>query len=152
MDTKKLQIEQLERRIKFFAEAKKLPNPPTGWIKAVRLALGMTLQQLASKLTITNQSARELEIREKEGTITLKTLRVAAQALDMELVYGLVPKDGSLDNYIDKKAREMTQKIVNRTSTTMKLEDQENTQERIQKAIETRTENIKQSLPKALWD
>lgn len=46
----------------------------------------------------------------------------------------------------------MAQKIVNRTSTTMKLEDQENTQERIQKAIETRTENIKQSLPKALWD
>ncbi|HAC14686.1 MAG TPA: mobile mystery protein A [Bacteroidetes bacterium] len=152
MDTRKLQIEQLERRIKFFAEAQKLPNPPTGWIKAVRLALGMTLQQLASKLTITNQSARELEIREKEGTITLKTLREAAQALDMDLVYGLVPKDGSLDNYIDKKAREMAKKIVNRTSTTMKLEDQENTQERIQKAIETRTEDIKQSLPKALWD
>lgn len=152
MDTKKLQIEQLDRRIKLFVEAQKLPNPPIGWIKAVRLALGMTLQQLATKLTIANQSARELEIREKEGTITLKTLREAAQALDMDLVYGLVPKDGSLDNYIDKKAREMAQKIVYRTSTTMKLEDQENTEERIKKAIETRTENIKQNLPKALWD
>lgn len=152
MDNKKLQIEQLEARIKLFSSARKLPNPPTGWIRAIRLALGMTLQQLANKLSITKQSVQEIEMREKEGVITLKTLRDTARVLDMELVYGFVPKDGSLDKYIEKKARELAQKIVYRTSNNMKLEDQENTNERIKKAIEERTAIIKQELPKSLWN
>ncbi len=152
MNTKKLQLEQLESRIKLYSIAQKLPNPPIGWVKAVRTALGMSLQQLANKLSITKQSVREIEIREKEGAITLKSLRETARALDMELVYGFVPKDGSLENYIEKKARLLAERIVYQTSNTMKLEDQENSKERIKKAIEERTYLIKQELPKSLWD
>jgi predicted DNA-binding mobile mystery protein A len=152
MDNKKLQIEQLESRIKLFTAAQQLPNPPTGWIKAIRLALGMSLQQLANKLSITKQSAKEIETREKEGAITLRSLRETAKALDMELVYGFVPKNGTLEQYIDRKARLLAEKIVSRTSHTMKLENQENTKERIQKAIEERTAVIKQQNLKSLWD
>jgi predicted DNA-binding mobile mystery protein A len=152
MDKKKLQIEQLESRIKLFSPTRQLPNPPTGWVKAIRLALGMSLQQLAIKLGMTKQSVQEIETREKEGGITLKSLREAARALDMELVYGFVPKDGTLEGYIDGKARVLAEKIVTRTSNTMKLEDQENSNERIKKAIEERTRIIKQELPKTLWD
>ena len=39
-----------------------------------------------------------------------------------------------------------------RTSHTMKLEDQENSEERIKKAIKDRAEKIKNELPKYLWD
>lgn len=101
---------------------------------------------------MTKQSVREMELREKEGTITLKRLREAADALDMQLVYGLVPKDGSIEKLIDRKARELAMQIVARTSTTMKLENQENTKKRLKKAIEERTETIKNELPKMLWD
>ncbi|MFU8859197.1 MAG: mobile mystery protein A [Cyclonatronaceae bacterium] len=152
MDNKQLQIQQLERRIRLFSQAQQLPNPATGWIRAIRLALGMSMQQLANKLLITKQSVHEIELREKEGAITLKSLREAARALDMELVYGFVPMEGSLENHIEKKARELAQKIVYRTSNTMKLEDQENSKERIKKAIDERTASIKQELPKSLWD
>ncbi|MBL1280907.1 MAG: mobile mystery protein A [Fluviicola sp.] len=152
MESQKLQIEQLESRIALFHHAQKIPNPPTGWVKATRLALGMSLQQLAKKLSITKQSVRKIEIREKEGTTTLKTLKEAARALDMELVYGFVPKDGTLENYIEKKARAMAEKIVLRASNTMKLENQENSTMRIEKAIEERTILIQQEMPKALWD
>ena len=152
MNTRKLQIEQLESRIKLFSSTLQLPNPPTGWVKAIRLALGMSMQQLANKLSITKQSVQEIETREREGSITLKSLRETARALDMELVYGFVPKDGSLKKYIESKARAMAEKVVSRTSNTMKLEGQENTRQRIKKAIEERTERIKQELPKALWD
>ncbi|MFK8056025.1 MAG: mobile mystery protein A [Saprospiraceae bacterium] len=152
MKKNKLQIEQLESRIALFSTTRQLPNPPTGWVKAVRLALGMSLKQLATKLSITKQSVQEIETREKEGAITLKSLREAARALDMELVYGFVPKDGSLDQYIENKARSLAETIVFRASNTMKLEDQENTTQRIKKAIEDRTIIIKQDLPKALWD
>jgi predicted DNA-binding mobile mystery protein A len=152
MDKKKLQIEQLESRIKLFAPTCQLPNPPTGWVKAIRLALGMSLQQLANKLKMTKQSVQEIETREQEGAITLKSLRETARALDMELVYGFVPKEETLEKYIESKARSLAEKIVSRTSNTMKLEDQQNTNERIKKAIEERTLIIKQDLPKILWD
>ncbi|WP_250161322.1 helix-turn-helix domain-containing protein [Algoriphagus algorifonticola] len=79
MNKKKLQIDQLESRIKLFSPTRQLPNPPTGWVKAIRLALGMSLQQLATKLGMTKQSVQELEIREKEGAITLKSLREALE-------------------------------------------------------------------------
>ena len=152
MDNKKLQIDQLEKRIKLFSAAKQLPSPPTGWIRAVRLALGMSMQQLANKLSITKQSVQEIEIREKEESITLRSLRDTANALDMDLVYGFVPKDGSLENLIHRKARSMAEVIVKRTSTTMKLEDQENSGERIKKAVKERTETIMKELPKSIWD
>lgn len=152
MDSKKLQIDQLEKRIKLFSEAQKYSKPPTGWIRATRLALGMTLQQLGTKLSMTKQSVQDLENREKLGSITLKSLSEAAKALDLELVYGLVPKDGTLEKYIEKRAHKMAEEIVNRTSATMKLEDQGVSYDRIQKAIEDRTKIIKHELPKSLWD
>ena len=152
MNKKRLQIDQLENKLSGFNTAQKVAPPPTGWLRAVRVSLGMSLQQLAHKLSITRQSAQEIELREKEGTITLKSLRETANALDMQLVYGMVPKDGSIEKLIDRKARELATRIVSRASNTMKLEDQENTQQRINKAIEERTAVIKNELPKMLWD
>lgn len=152
MNKKKLQIEQLESKMKHFASLSTIVPPPTGWVRATRLALGMSLKQLAKQLTITKQSVQELEQREKEGSISIRSLREAAGALDMQLVYGFVPMDGSLDNLIERKARELATQIVLRTSNTMKLENQENSESRIKKAIKERTSDLKQELPKALWD
>jgi hypothetical protein len=72
--------------------------------------------------------------------------------MDMHLVYGFVPVDGNLDALIDRKAKELATQIVMRTSNTMKLEDQENTKKRIEKAIQERTDSIKNEMPKILWD
>jgi hypothetical protein len=53
---------------------------------------------------------------------------------------------------IDRKAKELATEIVKRTSNTMKLEDQENSMNRINTAIQERTESIKMEMPKILWD
>ena len=152
MNKRNLLIDQLEARIQLFEPTRKLPNPPTGWIRAVRTSLGMSLQQLAKKLDITKQSVQEIEKREKDGAVTIKSLKEIARILDMQLVYGFVPKEGSLDKYIENKAHSLAKKIVLKTSNTMKLEDQQNSDERIKKAIKERTLKIKQELPKSLWD
>jgi predicted DNA-binding mobile mystery protein A len=152
MPKKSLELQQLNDKIQAFATLQKIAAPPTGWIKAVRLALGMSLEQLGRKLSITRQSTRALEEREKDGSITLRSLREAAGALDMRLIYGIIPKDDSLDALIERKAKELATKIVLRTSNTMKLEDQENSPERIKKAIEERTMEIKNEMPGTLWD
>jgi len=52
----------------------------------------------------------------------------------MQLVYGFVPNDGSLDALIEKRATELATKIVMRTSNNMKLEDQVKSNERIIKS------------------
>jgi len=134
------------------ATVQKSGNPPAGWLKAIRTSLGMSMEQLGRKLSVTKQSVADIERREKDESITLRSLHEAAEALDMQLVYGLVPKDGSLHALIERKATELATKIVLRVSNTMKLEDQENTKERIRKAIEERTAIIVQEMPKVLWD
>jgi len=70
----------------------------------------------------------------------------------MELVYGFVPNDGTLEALIEKRARELATKIVLRTSNTMRLENQGNSDKRIELAINERTEEIKNEMPKILWD
>jgi len=152
MNKKSLQLQQLNNKMQAFTSVQNLVPPPTGWLKAVRSAIGMSLQQLSKRLSITKQSVQEIEQREQEGSITIKSLREAAKALDMQLVYGFVPIDGSLEALIDRKAKELATRIVLRTSNTMKLEDQENSKERIERAIEERTIIIKSEMPKTLWD
>ncbi len=63
----------------------------------------MTLRQLGQRLAITPQSVKDLEMREAAGNITIGRLREAAKAMDMKLVYGFVPADGSIEKMIEKK-------------------------------------------------
>lgn len=152
MGKKLLQLQQLNSKMLGFASLKQVAIPPTGWIKAIRTAIGMSMQQLGNKLNVSKQGILDIEKREKEGSITIKSLKEIARALDMQLVYGFVPNDGSLDALIEKRATELATKIVLRTSNTMKLEDQGNTNKRIEKAIKERAEEIKNKMPKILWD
>jgi len=152
MGKKSLQIQQLNSKMLAYASLQKVAPPPTGWIKAIRNAIGMSMLQLGNRLSITKQSVQDIERREKDGSITIKALREAARALDMQLIYGFVPNDGSLELLIERKAKELATQIVMRTNNTMKLEDQENTKQRIEKAIQERTTIIKTEMPKTLWD
>jgi predicted DNA-binding mobile mystery protein A len=147
-----LQFQQLNTKMLGFSSLSQVAIPPTGWIKAIRTTLGMTMQQLGKKLGISKQGVMDMEKREIEGAITIKALKEVAKAMDMQLVYGFVPHDGSLDALIEKRARALAAQIVLRTSQTMKLENQGNSNLRIEKAIQERTETIKNEMPKILWD
>lgn len=152
MGKKSLQLQQLNNKMLKFASLKQVAIPPTGWIKAIRTAFGMSMQQLGNKLSVTKQGIMDIEKREKEGSITIKSLKELGRALDMQLVYGFVPNDGSLDALIERRATDLASKIVLRTSNTMTLEDQGNSKYRIKKAIKERAEEIKNEMPKILWD
>jgi predicted DNA-binding mobile mystery protein A len=152
MPIRSLQIQQLNSKMKSYALLQRIPVPPTGWIKAIRLAVGMSAEQLGKKLGITRQGVMDIERRERDGNITLKALQETAKALDMHLVYGFVPQDESLEELIDRKARQLATEIVMRTSNSMKLEDQENSKKRIERAIQERFDTIRNEMPKSLWD
>lgn len=152
MAKKFLQLQQLNSKMLGFASLKQVAMPPTGWVKAIRTALGMSMQQLGNKLNVSKQGVMDMEKREKDGNITIKSLREIARAMNMQLVYGFVPNDGSLDALIEKRATELATQIVMRTANTMKLEDQANSQRRIKAAIKERAAAIKNEMPKMLWD
>ena len=152
MPKNSLQFQQLNNKMLEFTSLQKVAIPPTGWVKAIRTAIGMSLQQLGNKLSVSKQAVLDIEKREKDGSITIKSLKEIARAMDMELVYGFVPNDGSLDALIERRATELATAIVLRTANTMKLEDQANSKKRIEKAVKERAAAIKNEMPKFLWD
>ncbi|MDI6766937.1 MAG: hypothetical protein QME52_08960 [Bacteroidota bacterium] len=70
----------------------------------------------------------------------------------MNFVYAFIPKDGTIKNMIEKRALQVARDIVLRTSHSMGLEEQKNTEERLEKAIRDKAEKIKREMPKHLWD
>ena len=152
MTNNKLQFQQLNEKMDQLTGLQHVIVPPIGWIKAIRNGIGMSMEQLGKKLSITKQGVMDIEKREKEGAITIKSMQEIAKALDMQFVYGFVPDAGSLDQMIEMRALEIAKTIVQRTSTTMKLEDQANSKERIEKAIKERATEIINKTPKILWD
>jgi len=150
--TKKLTLEQVDRKIKQFSKLSESDIPVEGWIYTIRQALGISLKQLGKRMQLSASGVKEMEKREKNCSITIKSLNDFASALELRLIYGFIPKDGSLEKMIEKKALEIAQQIVLKTSHSMALEDQENAPSRIKKAIKDRAQQIKNEMPKYLWD
>jgi len=149
---KKLLIEQLDQKLVKFKDAGMVLVPQKGWINTIRTTLNMTRDQLATKLRLTKGAVQKIEEREATGQITIHKLRDVGQALDMQFVYGFVPKDGTIDNLITLKAEKLAQKIVLRANQNMKLEDQGIGDEKINKTIKDLANEIKREMRKSLWD
>jgi predicted DNA-binding mobile mystery protein A len=152
MKKQKLILDQVDKRMQEIMLLDSLVIPHEGWIYSIRNALGMSLRQLGKRLNITAQSVKEIEEREKNGTVSLAVLRQVGTALDMKLVYGYTPQAGSLEKMIENRAREIAEEIVRRTSASMALEDQENSETRLRKAIQEKTAELTHEMPRYLWD
>ena len=147
-----LLLEQLDQKLQPFLQTGTVLVPKRGWVNTIRTALNMTMAQLGAKLNITRQGVKRMEDSEANGTITLNSLKGVANAMDLKLVYALVPKDGAIDDLIQKKAEKLAKKIVLRTNQNMKLEDQGVGDEKIAKAIKELADEIKREMRKSLWD
>jgi predicted DNA-binding mobile mystery protein A len=152
MKKQKLIMEQLDAKILQLKKVENLVIPTSGWVYSIRQALGMSMRQLGSRMGITPQSVKEIEEREQNETISIKVLKQFGKSLDLKFIYGFIPQSGNLEDIIQKRAYELAMEIVNRTSISMKLEDQEINPPRIQKAIKEKANEIKIELPKYLWD
>jgi transcriptional regulator with XRE-family HTH domain len=77
-------------------------------LRAVRQATGVPEYVMAERLGVTTHEVFRLEKVEQESRIVLANLRRSANALGCELVYGLVPREGSPEDLAagEKAARE----------------------------------------------
>ncbi len=149
---RKLLMTQLDKKLLKISELATQKPPERGWIHIIRVSLNMTLRQLGARLGITVQGVRDLERREAAEAITLRSLRQAAEGLNMTFVYGFVPKDESIEKMVERRARELARTIVLRTSASMVLEEQGNSRERLEKAIEEKAAELTATLPSYLWN
>src|SRR5690349_7179776 len=121
---KSLRLNQLERAMQPFMAAKDSPRPQEGWIRAIREVTGVPLRQLAQRLHRSLPLVNYLEKSEAEYRITLGSLRDAADALGCQLVYALVPKNGSIQALSEESARTKAAENVRAVEHSMALEDQ----------------------------
>ncbi len=149
---RKLLVEQLDQKLKPFQKTATVLVPDKGWIHTIRTTLNMTMAQLGTRLKITRQGVMKVEESEAKGTISINSLKEVGEALDVKLVYGFVPKEGTITNLIDIKAHKLAQKIVLRTNQNMKLEDQGIGDEKIKETIKDLAHEIKREMKKSLWD
>ncbi len=149
---KKLLIEQLDQKLKPFQKAELILVPYKGWINTIRTTLNMTMAQLGTRLNITRQGVKKIEESEAKGKISINSLKEVGEVLDLKFIYGFVPKDGTIDNLIDLKAKKLARKIVLRTNQNMKLEDQGINNIKINKSIIDLSNEIKREMKKSLWD
>ena len=110
----------------------------------------MSARQLGALLIVSASAVSQYEKGEVAGTITLETLEKAAAALGCEFVYALAPKV-SLDDLLHRRARRVAAKMIDRTSHSMHLEQQDVSEKEIQKQIEDLTQQLLADRPRTLW-
>jgi predicted DNA-binding mobile mystery protein A len=111
----------------------------------------MSSSQLAKRLEITQSSVSEMEKNESRGSITLSTLERAANALECELVYALVPRR-SLEKTVTEQIRKYATDQVRRVNHTMLLEDQAVSKTQIRHQVEELVREMMTKPPRAMWD
>ena len=148
---KRLLLEQMDRKLDGFKDARQVILPQGGWIRAIRKGINMSLEELGKRSNRSAQNVASLEKSESNGTITLQSMNDLAAALDLQLVYGFVPREGSLLAMVEKRAEEVAKTIVNRSAQTMDLEDQSTTKDDLSKAVDEKKNELLAELPKYLW-
>lgn len=115
-----LKRKQLDAKLR---NAPAVPTPEEGWIKAIRTALGMSAAQLGKRMKVSQQTVAGLEKRERNGSISISSLRRAAEALNCDVRVVFVPKT-SLEDTVHAQAEVKARAARNRVVHTMELEDQ----------------------------
>jgi predicted DNA-binding mobile mystery protein A len=100
-----------------------VPRPHRGWIRAIRDALGMSAKEMAQRMGVIQQNVFQFEKSEVNDRIQLRTLRQAADALNCDLVYVLLPRT-ALEDAVKAQARRKAEGILDPVAHHSRLEDQ----------------------------
>lgn len=148
---KKLIRIQLDKRLEGLLPLADSPIPAIGWIKTFREALGMSAKQLGKRVGIDQSRISRLEKAEADGDLKLSSLKKIAEGLDMKLVYGFVPKE-HLETMVREQAKKIALNRMAKVNHTMRLEEQELSEDQKEQALEDLIQKILLEEPKEFWD
>jgi predicted DNA-binding mobile mystery protein A len=147
---KKLLREQLDSKLSTLKEFTVQGLKSIGWIKTIREALGMTSTNLASRVGVNQSRIIHMEKAESDGNIKISTMEKVADALDMDFVYGFVPRT-SLNEMVRQQAKKIALHKMERLDNTMRLELQELSSEEKERALTDMIDRILIDGPKDFW-
>lgn len=150
-DHKIIAREQLEITLRRISKIAEVHRPHKGWLRAVREALGMSGKQFANRLGVKPPRITVLEKDELSGAVTLKKMQEAADALECDFFYALIPRE-SLTKTIHSQAESLAKKRIQSVSHTMLLESQQLSVSEQKKAIKAEVEKIMRQMPRELWE
>jgi predicted DNA-binding mobile mystery protein A len=142
----------LQQKLDLYANLNQ-PMPPSGWLKAIRGSLGLTIRQLAERVGVGHGSIAQLEKREPQKKVTLESLEKAARAMDCKVVYAIVPIESanSLDDIIKNRAQTAAGLILKDVAHTMRLEKQGTSEQQIQREIQRVANELIESNDQRIW-
>lgn len=173
-------IRNLDYALVKYKDAKNIDPPLGGWINKIRTTIRMSLKQLGDRIeepilneeriivdykkaSVTPQAILEYEKNEANGTITLKSLRKIAKALNLKFVYGFVPLErtgiitnhsDSLFSMIENKAKKAAEEFYQKEENKINFDGETNIEyEKLMKIVihKKKTEIINKHL-QTLWD
>jgi predicted DNA-binding mobile mystery protein A len=110
----------------------------------------MAATHLASRLGVTTSTVTRLESSEADDTISLATLRRAAEALGCELQYALVPRQ-SLAQTLESRATSLARQRMAAISHSMALEAQSTSPETAEAQTRALAESLLKGSRRVLW-
>jgi len=149
--TTSLRRHQLDRQLKPLQSFSRSSPPARGWVHEVRETLGMSSRQLAQRIGVSQPTVSKLERSEEAETISLKSLRKLAEALDCTLVYALVPRE-SLEATLTREAEHQAANRIGRVEHTMRLEAQGSDPEETERARQELAQEMIRTLSRDLWE
>ena len=145
-----LKLRQLDAALTCWRSADLPSRPSSGWLKAIRESLGMTATHLAERLGVRTSTVTRLERSEADDTISLVTLRRAAEALGCELHYALVPRQ-SLADTLEALATSVAREQMAAISHTMGLEAQATSAQVLDEQTRALAQNLLKGSRRILW-
>jgi predicted DNA-binding mobile mystery protein A len=142
-----LRRRQLDEKLSPLANFQRLPH---GFIHELREALEMSSYQLADRLGVSQSTVMDLERSERQGTITVKSLERAAEALGCQFVYALVPRT-SLEQIVDAQAKLRARQLSSSIFRTMALEQQSAGSSENEVLIERLVDDVLRNAKRELW-
>jgi len=149
MSQSKLMLRQVSAKLEILRAIKKSATGIPSWTQYIRKALGMSVQQLASRARLAATTVYKIEQSEKNNQLTMQTLQTIAEAMDCDFVYAFVPHR-PIEEMIDTQARKRAKTVAKQANLQMEFEDQAVSSKENKLQYEELVENLKSS--KTLWD
>ncbi|MBB3063508.1 mobile mystery protein A [Microbulbifer rhizosphaerae] len=148
---KELNLQHMDETVAAVKRAK-IARPATGWLKAIRCALGMSTRSLGERIGLSQARVSGIEKGEINGVLTLNTLEKVAQGLGCRVVYALVPESESLQAMREDQAMKKARALNRYAERHMELEDQGTEASFREDATRKLAEEYLRTWPRDFWD
>ena len=151
--TRRLEVSRLDEYFQTLKAESGLPRQasPRGWIRAVRETLGMSAGQLANRLDVSRAAVYKLEEREASRAVSLKQLDKAADAMDCDVFYAIVPRS-TLEQSIRAQSWKRAKAKLNKANVSMALEAEGVKDKKFVTAVSSSSSYTAALTDRHLWD